>query len=188
MLVGVMLVCAAPLFSQVTLTAGLRGVLTRTPADSQVVLHAEAKQLSTSIAAQDNQTLGDFIQARLGSYLSGAPQFSIEPPPLHVSSFRPGDQLQLIGDAASASAAHVKLVQGRLPQASSSEIEIAMTPDSVAAIHASIGTTFTTTIGFLGSPDPTNVTLKLRLVGTFLPLAGDLFWHGETFEPGILGE
>lgn len=188
MLAGVVLVCSAPLFSQVTLTAGLRSVLTASPEASEIVLHSEAKELSTSIAAQDNQELGAFIQERLGSYLSGAPQFSIQPQPLHVSSFRPGDQLQLVGDSMSASAAHVKLVQGRLPQENSDEIEMAMTPDSAADIHAPIGTTFTTTLGFFGSPNPTEITLTLRLVGTFLPLAGDPFWHGVTFEPGILGE
>src|SRR5215472_18263565 len=62
MLAAVTLVCTAPLFSQVTLTAGLRGVLTATPADSQVVLRAGAKQLSSSIAAQSNKMLGDFMQ------------------------------------------------------------------------------------------------------------------------------
>src|SRR5690242_20005528 len=83
MLVGVMLVCTAPLFSQVTLTAGLRSVLTAAPEDSQFIVHTQAKQLSTDVAAADNQQLGGFIQQQVGQYLSGPPQFSIQPGPLH---------------------------------------------------------------------------------------------------------
>ncbi len=188
MLAGVMLVCTAPLFSQVTLTAGLRSVLTATPQDAEVVVHADAKQLSTVIAAQNNQALGAFMQQQVGSYLSTSPHFSIQPLPIHVSSFRPGDQLQLIGDSMQASATHIKLIGGRLPQDSGDEVEIALTPDTVDAIHAIIGEEFTTTIGFFGSPAPISATLKLRLVGIFIPTSGDPFWHGETFSPAIEGE
>jgi hypothetical protein len=82
MLAGVMLVCTAPLISQVTLTAGLRGVLTATPQDAEVVMDAQAKQLSTSVAAQNNQALSDFMQQQVGSYLNGSPHFSIQPSPI----------------------------------------------------------------------------------------------------------
>jgi putative ABC transport system permease protein len=188
MLAAVTLVCTAPLFSQVTLTAGLRGVLTATPADSQVVLHADAVNLTTEVAAQDNQELGDFMQHYLGSYFASPPQFSIQPHPIHVSSFRPGDQLQLIGDSMQASKAHVKLIQGRLPQTTSDAVELAMTPETVQAINARIGTEFTTNIGFFGSPGPITLSLKLRLVGVITPLPGDPYWHGETFSSAIRGE
>lgn len=188
MLAGVMLVCTAPLFSQVTLTAGLRNVLTATPQDSEVVMHAQAKQLSTFIAAEDNRALGNFMGQQLGSYLSGSPHFSIQPLPIHVSSFRSGDQLQLIGDSMQASAAHITLIGGRLPQDSGDEVEIALTPESADAIHATLGQEFTTIIGFFGSPAPISATLKLRLVGLFIPTSGDPFWHGETFGPAIEGE
>ena len=188
MLAGVMLVCTAPLFSQVTLTAGLRGVLTAAPEDSQFIIHAQAKQLSTDIAAENNQELGSFIQQEVGGYLSGPPQFSIQPQPVTVSPFSSGDQLQLIGSDGHAGADHVKLEQGRLPQTTSDAVEIAMTPETVEAIHATLGMEFTTTIGFFGSTAPIVGTLKLRLVGIFMPAPGDLFWHGETFGPAILGE
>lgn len=188
MLAGVMLVCTAPLFSQVTLTAGLRSVLTATPQDAEVVVHAQAKQLSTSIAALNNQELGAFMRQQVGSYLSNSPHFSIQPLPIHVSSFRPGDQLQLIGDSMQASAAHVQLLAGRLPHDSGDEVEVAFTPDTADAIHAAVGDEFTTTIGFFGSPAPISATLKLRLVGIFIPNPGDPYWHGETFSPAIEGE
>lgn len=188
MLAGVVLVCTAPLFSQVTLTAGLRGVLTATPQDSILTLHSQAVLLSTSVAAQDTQALDSLMQQQVGQYLSGPPQFSIQPTPLHVSSFQPGDQLQLTGESMQASAPHLHLIAGRLPQDSGDVIEIAMTPSSADAIHAAIGDEFTTTIGFFGSPGPTSQTLTLRLAGTFLPNANDPFWQGQTFEPVIRGE
>jgi len=188
MLAGVMLVCTAPLFSQVTLTAGLRSVLTATPQDAEVEVHAQAKVLSTSVAAQDNQALEAFMRQQVGSYLNSAPHFSIQPLPIHVSGFRPGDQLQLIGDSMQASAAHVQLIGGRLPRDSGDEVEVAFTPDTADAIHAAIGAEFTTTIGFFGSPAPISATLKLRLVGLFIPTPGDPYWHGETFGPAIEGE
>ena len=146
MLAGVMLVCTAPLFSQVTLTAGLRNVLTTTPQDAEVLMQAQAKQLSIPVAAQNNQMLGDFMRQQVGSYLSGTPHFSIQPLPIHVSSFRPGDQLQLIGDSMQASAAHIKLIGGRLPQDSGGEVEIALTPGTAGAIHVTLGQEFTTII------------------------------------------
>lgn len=189
MLVGVVIVCTTPFFSQVTLTAGLRSVLTATPPDSEVVIRTTALQLSTSIAAQNNKELGDFMRQHAGAYFSGPPHFTIQPPRLHVASFRAGDQLQLVGDSMQASAAHVELIKGRLPQATNSdEVEIAMTPTTADAIPATIGTVLTTTMGFLGSTAPIEVRLKLRLVGTFIPIPGDPYWHGETFSPGILGK
>lgn len=153
-----------------------------------MVMHAQAKELSTVIAAENNQALGNFMRQQLGGYLSGSPHFSIQPLPIHVSSFRPGDQLQLIGDSMQASAAHITLIGGRLPQDSGDEVEIALTPGTADAIHATLGQEFTTTIGFFGSPAPISATLKLRLVGLFIPTPGDPFWHGETFGPAIEGE
>ncbi|HEY7356691.1 MAG TPA: FtsX-like permease family protein, partial [Ktedonobacterales bacterium] len=188
MLLGVALVCTAPLFSQVTLTAGLRGVLTATPQDSILTLHSQALLLSTSIAAQDTRELDSVMQQQVGQYLSGPAQFSIQPPPMHVSTFRPGDQLQLTGESMQASASHLHLIVGRLPQDSGNVIEIAMTPTSADNVHAILGDEFTTTVGFFGSPGPTTQTLTLRLVGIFLPNANDSFWQGQTFEPAIRGE
>jgi hypothetical protein len=188
MLAGVTLVCAAPLFSQVTLTAGLRSVLTATPQAAEVTIRAEAKQLAPDTVAQTNQALDHFMQGLVGPYLSGAPQFSIQPKPLHVSSFRSGDQLSLIGGDMQESSTHVQILAGRLPQRVSDEIEIAVTPATYNALHTTLGATFTTTIGFLGPEGPIGKELTLRLVGTFMPASGDEFWHGETFEPASLGE
>lgn len=188
MLAAVILVCTAPLFSQVTLTAGLRAVLTATPQDSEITLHADAINLTTEVAAQDNKDLGDLMQHYLGSYLTGQPQFSIQPQPLHITPFSPSDQLQIIGDSMQASMAHMKLVQGRLPQTTSDAVELAMTPETVQAIHATLGMVYTTTIGFFGSANPILVTLNLRLVGVFTPIQGDPYWHGATFGPELRGK
>ncbi len=187
MLAGVVLVCTAPLFSQVTLTAGLRSVLTATPQDSQVTLHAQARQLSTFVNAQNSKALGDFIQQHVGTYFNGPPDFSIQLAPLHVSPFAPGDQIQLTGESMQASAAHLRLVQGRLPQDNSDAVEIAMTPDSFNDLHVPIGMEYTTTIDFLGSTAPIEIPLTLRLVGTFIPNENDPFWQGQTFAPLPLG-
>jgi putative ABC transport system permease protein len=187
MLAGVVLVCTAPLFSQVTLTAGLRGVLTATPQASQLTLHAQARQLSTFVNAENNRALESFMQQHVGAYFSDPPDFSIQLAPLHVSPFAPGNQIQLTGASMQASAAHLHLIQGRLPQDSGDVVEIAVTPDSFDDLHVPIGMEYTTTIDFLGSTAPIEIPLTLRLVGTFLPIANDPFWQGQTFSPVPLG-
>jgi len=187
MLAAVTLICTAPLFSQVTLTAGLRGVLVATPKDSEISIHAQAAQLSTSVAAQDNQQIDGFIQQHVGNYLDGHAQFSIQLPPLHIASFLPLTQLQPIGASMQASTSHLRVLQGRLPQTAGDAVEIALTPETANAIHATLGEEYTGPIGFFGPTAPITGTLKLRLVGIFTPIIGDPFWHGETFAPESVG-
>src|SRR5579885_3019115 len=54
-LAAVVLVCTIPLFSQVSLTAGLRGVLNATPNDSVLTLHATGVHLSTGTVSSTEQ-------------------------------------------------------------------------------------------------------------------------------------
>ncbi len=183
MVAAVVLVCAAPLFSQVSLTAGLRSVLTATPQDASLTLSSGAISLSTTSAAQDTQVLDGVMQQHLGTYLKGPPQFSIQVPPLDVDQFTPGDQINLIGESMQAAAAHARLIAGRLPQPNSSVLEIAITPTMADAFNDPLGAEWTTTLGFFGPTAPVGVTLRMRVVGIFAPLPGDQFWHDETFDP-----
>jgi putative ABC transport system permease protein len=183
MVAAVVLVCVAPLFSQVSLTAGLRSALTATPQDRNLVLHSSAKELSVESADATNQEFDNLMHQHVGKYLDGPPQFSIQMQPLDVNQFNPGDQITLIGESTQAAAPHARLVAGRLPQPNSDVLEVAITPAMAAAFNDPLGAQWTATLGFLGTTSPTEVTLQMRVVGIFFPLPGDQFWHDETFDP-----
>ena len=83
---------------------------------------------------------------------------------------------------------HVSVVSGRLPQPQSSGVEIALTPETAAALQVQVGSVITLTLSLLNlpSPSPGQVSfydLPVQVVGFFTPGANDLFWHGETFQP-----
>src|SRR5215831_6399280 len=71
MVAAVMLVCTALFFSQVTLTAGLRSVLTATPQSPELTIHTSGNALSTGLAAQNTQELDRLMQQQVGASLSG---------------------------------------------------------------------------------------------------------------------
>lgn len=186
-LAAVVVVCTIPLFSQVSLTAGLRGVLNNSPNDSVLTLHATGARLSTAIVSNEEQAIDALFQQDLGAYLTGKPDFFIEMPYLIAPDLGAGNELQFIGAPMQKATAHVTLLQGRLPQPLSNDIELAITEQTASALNLTVGSTFGIDIQFYGLQTPLVAHLPLHVVGIFAPISGDPFWQGQDFASALLG-
>ncbi len=82
MLAAVVLICTVPLYTQVALTAGLRGVLTATPQDAELDVNAEAKTLTADSVADETREFTAVVRQNLGAYLTNTSEFFIQMPPL----------------------------------------------------------------------------------------------------------
>ena len=188
LLVAVVIACAAPLYTQVSMTAGLRGVLNADPQDSKLALQTTMQRLSQAIAQSENQEFNYFMYQNLGSYLTNQIDTFIELPPqkLVAPPALAGTLLGLIGASIPQAAGHVKLLQGRLPQSTGSALELDITPTTAQVLGLSVGSTLTLPSPVIGFATPLD-GLPLRIVGIFAPAPNDPFWHLQSFEPGSLG-
>jgi ABC-type lipoprotein release transport system permease subunit len=187
-LMAVVLVCAAPLYAQVALTAGIRGVLTATPQDRELNAHASARQLTTASVARETHEIAQLMQQYLGTYLTTASTFFIQVPPLHASGLDPSSGIELTGTSMPQAASHVTLVQGRLPKQDSAELELALTPGTATTLGLKVGATLTIFFQFPTLAGPLTEDLAFQVVGLFRPNLGDPFWHGNSFGPVPVSE
>ncbi len=183
---AVMLVCSVWLYSQVAMTAGLRGTLVQH--NTTMVISSNAQRLSMSITGSVTQQLDAEFQKNLGPYLSGPAQFSVITPrfslpasiaPQHGSGSPP--VIQLTGTEISPAATHLRLMQGQLPQTQSGDMEIALRSEIANALHVSVGSSISVDVPFIDASQKTTLrTLVLHVVGIFtLATTNDQFWHGD---------
>jgi FtsX-like permease family len=191
---AVLLVCIVPLFTQVALGAGLRSVLSAQQAGAQIVVNAFGSQLTRQTATAIGQQLDQLIASDVGPYVHGPAQFSVTLPYLIVPDQTPSGsgqgarvigQMQVYGADIAQVAPQYTLVDGRLPQASSSDLEIALSQPDAAALKAPVGTILHTQV-----PGPQPTPLDLHVVGIFTPpatstqLGNQKFGGGAVFGPG----
>ena len=74
---AVMLACAVPLYSDVSMTAGLRGALTSSSTNAEIVVQSFAEQINQQKIAETTNILNQEFKGKLGPYLS-SPQFTIQ--------------------------------------------------------------------------------------------------------------
>ena len=193
---AVLIMCAVPLLSAIMQTASLRGSLRAAPNNSEITLTANVTGLSTQGVEQVYQVVNQPVSQRLGTYLNGSPRLDLETPLFNIlAPTAPGssDRIAIYGTSMRAAAAHVTLVQGRLPQAMSKGVEVAITPETAFLLHLGVGTTITldwTVYTQPASPPPLSQQFSMRVVGIFQAKPDDAFWHGDTFlpsEPGASG-
>lgn len=184
-LLAVVLVCAIPLYTQVSMSAGLRDALTPSSDASYIAVHSTSARISAPVIQNTQTQLTSLFHKYLGSYLDSSPQLFLQIPSFVVGS---GLLIRPIGVAINQAPQHAKLIEGRLPAQSSNQIEIALTPEAAPyfqnALHLHIGSTFTIHVSFhiLYNGMFTLRPLVVRIVGIFTPArANDAFWHHETF-------
>lgn len=195
-LAAIVIVCAAPLFSQIALTAGLHGVLSTTPEDSQVLLTVSTSGLSTSIANDDQAQLLALMRAQLGNYLSNTSQFTLQTDGLALTpsaSLAQGSEMALLGVSMPQAAAHIKLLDGRLPAETGATLEIALPQATADALHVSVDSTLSLSVpltiqnGAGGNGQSFTALLPLHIVGIIQPTDTQTFWHGASFQPSLEG-
>nr|MBA3824079.1 ABC transporter permease [Ktedonobacterales bacterium] len=184
MLAAVVLVSAVPLFSQVAVSAGLRGALASDPEGTNVDVSVHTTVLSPAIRQRVQSVLAPLMQRDLGAYLVGSSQFSVTTNPLPlgmVAGHAPStdDTLTLLGVNPDAAKAHLTLTAGRLPTTQSTTLEIMVDTDSAQLLHIGVGDS-------LAYPSPKGTpaakALTARIVGTFRQSDHSFaFWHGADF-------
>ena len=198
MIAAVLLACTIPLYTNVAMTAGVRGVLGGASQNSDIVVRSLSSHVTSSIVHNVTQELNQKFQRNFGSVLT-APQFSIETQYFPVTSLKmsnnqgdaiyPGSNklnMALISATMDKASAHVKLLRGRLPSdtSTSDSIETALPLATATFLHADIGSTVRLDVGFIdANTDKLSRTMSLHVVGIFnLATTDDVFWHGDDFQ------
>lgn len=195
---AVMLACAVPLYSDVSMTAGLRGALTSSSQNADIVVNSTAEQISPAAIGQATQVLNQEFHDKIGPYLS-PPQFSIQAPVLQIDTKMPSpngtntykdtdNQLQFFGASSDQASSRVTLVQGRLPRTMSTastndDLEVALSTESASTLKVTLGSIINVKVAMVYIPIKREVhILPYRVVGIFKPPAGDNpYWHGTDF-------
>lgn len=197
-LAAVIFVCAVPIYIQVSTTAELRTFLNANPANgvasnSDVVVHAVARQVSPTALASAQKQIDQEVQKDLGPYITAPAQFTFEVDNLNllqpeqdaqgnISYKNQGNQLTLYSTAMSQATSHLRLLAGRLPNPNSKDIEIALTSSEAQGFHLVPGSLLQVNIPFDTAFSVRQATLPvyLHVVGIFAPIAGP-FWHSQDF-------
>ena len=197
MIAAVTIVCTIPLLSSTMQTAALRNVLRATPDSSEVSLRVQVAGLSTRSIEQTYQLARAPLQQHLATYMKGLPRLDFQTPLTSIFSPEPpasSDRLGIYGTSMDKAASHVMLVQGRLPQPTSTGAEIAITPETAQLLKLHVGsklvlnwTIYTGPAGNSISPShipiPIYLQFSMHVVGIFNVEASDPYWHGYNFLP-----
>ena len=190
-LIAVVFVCSIPLYSQIAISAGIRDALSTDPLGPYISIHALSTQIEASHINDITQQIQQEISSQLGSFVSKDMQFSVQAQGMKIVShdqvaMQGGSQLTVVGDTLSTAETHLKLLAGRLPASSSSDMEIAITPETAAALSITAGSTLIVQ-EYAGNIPRSQAALRnitLHVVGIFkLASSNDPYWHQEDFLP-----
>lgn len=195
---AVMLVCAVPLYSQVALTTGLRGVLTANRDSATLNASVNVSSVSTASIATIGSDLDQSIQdVGLQNYIHGSQQFTLQTQGLFITKPRmlnQADTLAIRGYDMKDAAKHTKVLRGRLPGVQSDGLEVALTPNTASGFHATIGSTIVVQLNIQTMQDQgiqqKAYPLPLHVVGLYTAdVTNDVFWHGNdvdiSADPGM---
>ncbi|MDQ2718096.1 MAG: hypothetical protein M3Z08_24640, partial [Chloroflexota bacterium] len=170
MIAAVIVVCAAPLYSQVAMTAGLRGLLASAPQNGGILIQANSEQLSADATQTLTQQLDTEIQNNLEPFVNPA-RISIEMPNIFIYTSTKMDtrlpnptlysKVGLVTESMAAAASHLRLVAGHLPSADNTndvrhasfetgaDLDVALTPEEARELNARLGSVIITQIGYI---------------------------------------
>ena len=172
-LAAMVVVCAVPLYTRVTMTASLRTTLTASSENADILAQGSVDEVSPREIEQLTQFFNRVFQRDLGPYLI-APQVSLQPDFLNLPN---KDRMELIGLDTTLVTPHLKFVQGHAPSSvvQGNTIEIAVRPKIASMYHWQPGTLIPVpvTYGTLHSKAQINGVAYLRVVGFFDPLKND---------------
>jgi len=186
LLSAVVLVCAIPLYVQVSLSAGVRHTLEADPQNLALTVHAQSQIFQSEALDTIGNNISTLVHTHLAAQTARRPDRSLQISGLRATST---GFLQLVGTDTSQAAQHVRLLAGRLPATQSAEtIEVAMTAENQHFLGLQTGQTFS--LPFPLNPAPALPTrLQVRLVGIFAsPQSDDLFWHGTALTSSIYAQ
>lgn len=195
---AVMLVCAVPLYSDVSMSAGLRGVLSTSYQASDIVVQGQSAVISSTLVGQTTAQLNAEFQSKLGAYLKPL-EFSVQATSSYLLVNQPTrcsgletrppffscNLMQFISANMQQAGPHLHLLQGRLPGTASDghSLEIALTDESARGLNVTVGSLLLITFAASESPlKHVDIPVTLRVVGIFTPPStDDPFWHGNNY-------
>lgn len=186
MLAAVTVVCTVPLYSEIALTAGLRGVLNATPQSAELTIQGYGHMVSPATVDRDYQELNAVMQQQLGAYLQPRSDLFIHMSQLNIAA--PSEDrsypLSLYGAPIQEAAQHLQLVRGQMPQAQSPVLQIAITQQTATYLHVDVGSKITVDL-FFGATnlEQMRVEVPLHIAGIIVPNQGDSFWDSEQLDP-----
>ncbi|GHO44860.1 hypothetical protein [Ktedonospora formicarum] len=197
--------CTIPLYSMVTTTAGLRGILNTTVNTSEINLNVAPAAFSTQALRRSQKALDPLVQQHIGPYMSQHPSLMLTSQSIDVLSPRlPAREYDLIQYTATfpQDGKHLQLISGHLPNLKSNEYEIILTPDTLESIGLKVGAKLTLATSIMDTPLLTlanrisspeallkqiqlhtfELDIPARVVGTFkVPDTEKAYWHQNDF-------
>jgi ABC-type antimicrobial peptide transport system permease subunit len=174
---AVMLVCAVPLFSEIALSAGLRGALSKDPQASHLIVQTGGNLSAAAQIGQEQQQIDKLVHKDMGSYVPNGPTFSINLANLSIASVgsspstssgqKGNNPIQIVGIDQGAMTDHITLVSGRIPQANPGALEIMLTQTTAGDLGAPIGTTIEINLPQAGQSNGNVPTIPLLVTGIY---------------------
>lgn len=180
---AVVLACALPLFTLVSTTASVRNALNNGLYDPTSAVQLNDQVASATELGQIAAVLRQGYQQQAGIFFSAPPALSLQIPfsPIWQNDQQiAGHRMELHGYDIAHIAAHLPLLQGRLPREEGETLEVALSTSNAQHLQAHPGSTYTV---FVHNPDGGQpIPLRLVVVGIFQEVSSfDLFWHGDSF-------
>ncbi len=193
-LTAVIIICAMPLFAQVTVSSGFRNVLTQTPQSSLFTVNVNSYILTENQLQNVYQSFAPMVQSNFGDYLTGPPVLSALSYQLVISGVSPANKtkfisnnvlMQFAGFSMNQATPHVRLIAGSLPTANSAGLEIALTPASMNELGVSMNSKITL-LGGLSVNSNTPTEYHATVVGEFEPISpSETYWSNIGFTPVV---
>ncbi|HLV98638.1 MAG TPA: FtsX-like permease family protein [Ktedonobacterales bacterium] len=189
MLAAVTVVCTVPLYSEIALTAGLRGTLNATPQSAELTIQGYGHVVYPDTVDRDYQELNAVMQQQLGAYLQPRSDLFIHLSQLNIAapSVDRSAELSVYGAPIQEATQHLQLVRGRLPQAQSPILQIAITQQTATYLHVDVGAQVTVDLFFVNPVTPEGeqlrVEMPLQIAGIIVPNQSDAFWDGQQLDP-----
>lgn len=199
MVIAAILVCAVPLFSRLTITAGMRAALASEPDNSLLLASGYPTTVASALFRSAQNTIDGDVQSYVGQYISHTSAYYMQmqgfpilwqtnKAPVPANPRTQFDAMDLIGTTPAVATTHSKLMQGRWPQTSSAganTVEIALTANAAKQMGLAVGQTIPISLTYHQDPGGSfKRTLTLSIVGIFtIPARLDTFWNANTFQP-----
>ncbi|HCI78773.1 MAG TPA: hypothetical protein DHW02_03700, partial [Ktedonobacter sp.] len=194
MIAAVLIVCAVPLYSQVSTTAGLHSIFTATPDSPTMDIHATMAGLSSSIVNEVNKRIAAIPQNTIVPYTSGSVQFSIQSQGFNIAVPKQANaatSLTISGYSMNQAASHIHLLEGNLPQSTSKNLQVLLTQQTAQQLKVHVGSLIYIKFNAFTAQDISDTSeyvidqnLPLLVSGIYTPsTTNDYFWHGTTLDP-----
>ena len=184
--------CVVPLFTTVASASSLQTLLQAEPARNDLTLSVNTQGLSSAVAGTVQQQVTPLVQQRLGPYLHGSTALTVQEAGVQVLS--PGflqhvEPLNIYATSLNSLKPHLRLLAGRWPESSTSDLEIMLTPMSANELHLALGARLILQGDFsrynlTGGPIDAQTAFNAQLVGLFsVQTPASVTLHGQNFQP-----